>query len=450
MALFESAPEEVSVSGKGVSRHVRSSAKFRDPLEFPLFPEVPGASVPSDHLARQIIAILSEMDLSFLTRMYAHRGGVPYHPINLLAVVLYGMTRGHRLGRELEEECRFDDRYRFLMGGHTPDDRTFDRFIERVGPHLESVMAQVLVKAKKLGMSKGNEVAIDGCKVPGSSSWWKSHKDSCEVPSDPDARLMNSHGRRLVGYNALLAVDTGDGLIVGAQLVNDQNDMHCAPVILESVRSQLGELPCVALGDSGFESPAGIAGLEDMGVDTVFAYRNSLPECLDLNGEGQLVCPARKVLVKLGSQRKTSDGRLYDAYRPEGGCQGCPFKTSCEFFTKELQVPRGTDPGARYRNRARFHSAAYAGAMNRRRCAETPFAFLRRHDMFDRFRGRSLNKARAEYFLWVVSYNLRKILRNSGALLDAVLSSLKWIFALEQPAQTTIHAHLVLFGIRTD
>jgi len=110
MALFESAPEEVSVSGKGVSRHVRSSAKFRDPLEFPLFPEVPGASVPSDHLARQIIAILSEMDLSFLTRMYAHRGGVPYHPINLLAVVLYDMY-----SVQVPWDRKKDVNYRFLL-----------------------------------------------------------------------------------------------------------------------------------------------------------------------------------------------------------------------------------------------------------------------------------------------------------------------------------------------
>jgi hypothetical protein len=298
------------------------------------------------------------------------------------------------------------------MGGHKPDDRTFDRFIERVGPNLADLLDEILSLARRHGMARANEVAIDGCKVPGSSSYWKHTQKSDQSPSDPDAKLMNSHGRRMVGYNALAAVDTQDGLIVGAELVTDQNDWRLAPVIMEAVHDQLGEYPAVAIADSGFESPNGICGVEELGVDTVFAVREMGPaNCLELNEDGCLVCPAGKVMLKRPKSRALADGRIYDTYRPEGGCRGCPLKATCAFFTKSLEVPEGADPAARYRNRTRVNSAAYHGAMKRRQRVETPWSFLKRHDHFERFRGRNLSRARAEYLLWVASYNLRKILR---------------------------------------
>jgi transposase len=409
--LFEP-PECLAEPNTGrLKAHVRDGAKFREPLDFSLFPELPGSSLPPEHLARRIVRIIAALDLGWLRRLYAHRGGVPYLPEQMLAVVLYGMTCGQRTGLDLQESCRYDDRFKFLIGGHKPDDRTFERFIERVGPYAEELLKSVLVLARSHGLAKGNEVAIDGCKVAGSSSWWKHSKKSDTAPSDPDARLMNSHGRRMVGYNALSAVDTSDGLIVGAALVNDQNDWHAGPVVVEAVRSQLGEYPAAAIADSGFESPEGIEAVELMGVDTVFAPRDAGPsECLSVNEDGELSCPLGKVLVKL-KPRKTSSGVWYDVYRPEGGCAGCPLKAQCAFFKKKLEVPMGTDPATRFRNRDRVCSATYHGALKRRRRVETPYAHLKRHDRFDRLRGRNLGRATGEYLLWVASYNLRKILR---------------------------------------
>lgn len=409
--LFEvpDCPGEQSPGSLGA--HVRNGLKFREPLNFSLFAELPGSSLPPGHLARQIAGIIAALDLGWLRRLYAHRGGVPYLPEQMLAVVLYGMTCGQRTGLDLQESCRYDERFKFLMGGHKPDDRTFERFIERIGPYSEELLKSVLALARSHGLAKGNEVAIDGCKLAGSSSWWKHTQKSDTAASDPDARLMNSHGRRMVGYNALTAVDTSDGLIVGAALVNDQNDWHAGPVIVEAVRSQLGEYPAVAIADSGFESPDGISGVENLGVDTVFAVRGGLPECLSQDHEGRLRCPAGKILVKRPKPHKMADGRICDTYRPDGGCRGCPLKDQCAFFKKSLEVPEGADHVARFRNHERVHSATYHGAMIRRQGVETPNAFLKRHDRFERLRGRNLGKATAELYLWVGSYNLRKILR---------------------------------------
>jgi transposase len=391
-----------------------------------LFPALPGSNVPTGHPARRLKDALDAMDLSFLRRRYSHRGGYPYDPLPMLAAVLYGMTMGIRTGRDLEEACRYDDRYKLLAGGHTPDDRTFDRFIEQVGPSLDELLSEVLVLARKHGMGRGNEVAVDGCKVPCSASWWKYGNGSSETPSDPDARLMNSHGRRMVGYNALTAVDTADGLIVGAEVVNDQNDFHAMAPVLEAVLKQLGEAPAAALADSGFDTPSSIQVLENAGVDSVIAARDALYDCFSEDEEGDWACPAGKKLVRKGTGYKSGSLTAYDRYGPEGGCRNCPFKANCPFFKKYLHIPEGTDVGARFRNQARVQSATYHRATVRRRRVETPFAFLRRHDRFERFRGRSLTKAKAEFRLWVASYNLRKIFKafkNALNLLFALMSA---------------------------
>jgi len=336
----------------------------------------------------------------------------------------------------LEEACLYDDRYRFLARGHRPDDRTWDRFVERIAPRLDELLREVLREARRHGLARGDEVALDGTKVAGSSSWWKHRKGSAESPSDPDARLMNSHGRKTVGYNVLTGVDTADGLIVGVEVVTDANDFHAAPVLMDAISTQLGELPAAAVADAGFETPASIRALEDRGVDTVFAADETLPEGPEEDDDGRLVCPVGKVLVRTGQTAKAKDGtRLYDTYRPEGGCRGCPLKANCPFFGKALEVPAGADPGARIRNRGRIRSAAYQGAMARRRSVETPYAFLQRHDRFERIRGRNLSRARAEIRLWVASYNLRKILRALAALfalLERRFSSFPNAWALQR------------------
>ena len=435
-ALFGS---EVAPESSWQARpRVRDGVRFRDPAPVSLFPSLPGSSVPADHPARRLGQALESMDLSFLRRRYAHLGGYPYDPLGMLGAILFGMTQGVRTGRDLEEACRFDDRYRLLARGHTPDDRTFDRFIERIGPSLDELLREVLALARKSGAVLGGEVAVDGCKVPCGASWWS------DSPSDPDARQMESHGRRMIGYNALAAVDTGRGLILGAEVVNDQNDFHAMAPAIEAMLAQSGELPASALADSGFDTPAAIQFLEDSGVDSVIAPRN--PRSLEPFSEdehGDWACPAGKRLVKLGTGFKTRTDR-YDRYGPEGGCRGCPLKASCPFFKKRLHVPEGADAGARLRNLSRTRSATYHRAGVRRMRAETPFAFLRRHDRFERFRGRSLQRARVEFRLWVASYNIRKILgafknagkRLSGLFLAALDACLALVAELTQKAAT--------------
>src|SRR5205085_4073890 len=145
-----------------------------------------------------------------------------YHPLNLLAVMIYGMMDGALSCEKLEERCIYDARYRFLMGGLTPDYRTFSRFRERIDPCIDGVFHDLSKALRGQQKNSGCEVIIDGSKVASNVSWWKYCKGSEEDPPDADARLQNSHGRKMVGYNAQVVVDATDTIIVAADVVSDQ------------------------------------------------------------------------------------------------------------------------------------------------------------------------------------------------------------------------------------
>lgn len=397
---MEPAPVEEVPSGKGRA-HVRTFHKFREPLEFDLFPSALGEGIPVDHAVRHLARLFSEMDLGFVYELYEPQGGVPYRPENLLATIVFGRSDGVWGGRALEEHCRYDARYRFLMGGHVPDDRSFDRFLERIAPVADRIFKQVRRRIRANGRADAEQVALDGSRVAGAGS---QVSVASALLSDPDSRVQNSHGRMMVGYNLQSAVDIRDGTLAMATVVADQADNTVMPAVLETMRSQMDSLPCAVVADTGFENHEAIELLETAGVDTCISFKDALPECLCENGEGELVCPAgRRVLPRWETRKR---GRTYVAYGPS--CKGCPLAPTCEFHRKRLFVPKGVDPGARFRNRSRCRSAQYDGALMRRRMAETPFGQLKRNDGFRGFRRRGLDKVRVDFVIWGCSYNLRK------------------------------------------
>jgi transposase len=397
-------------------RHVRHQVLFRrapDPA-FALFDY--SLEIPEGHLVRRMRDFLCALDLEVLESDYTDCGGVGYDPRDILGPILLGLKEGVRSGAALEQACRYDVRYRFLAGGHTPDRRTFQRLRKRFQPHLNSLQSSVIQKARRGKRGLGKEIAVDGTKMPGNSSAWKS-KDG-ESPSDPDVRVMESHGRKCLGYNVQIALDTTgpERFILGCQVIQDQNDTHAMPKILQATREQLGDLPVQVLADKGYESPQSIAHLEDQGIECLICPSEHMHEALRENAEGVLVCPAGKPMVytktRSGKESKGKGAtRSYDVYRPEGGCAGCPLRESCTFHGKELQVQPGTEAGIRFRNRDRFISQGGAGALIRRRMVELPFALMKRHTRFDRFQTRGLDNVQAELLLWVLSYNIFRLLK---------------------------------------
>jgi hypothetical protein len=59
-----------------------------------LFPPSVQEWLPEDHLARFIVDIVEQLDVSGLEQSYAGRGSDAHHPAMLLALLLYGYATG--------------------------------------------------------------------------------------------------------------------------------------------------------------------------------------------------------------------------------------------------------------------------------------------------------------------------------------------------------------------
>src|SRR5947209_1109354 len=129
-----------------------------------------GDCLPQTHLARFIVEIVEELDLSAFYARYGNRGGAPYSPEILLAVLFYGYTNGVFSSRKIEQACRDTVAYRYLAGNLTPDHDTIAAFRKSFLPELKTLFVQILLLAQQMGVLQIGNVSIDGTKVHADAS----------------------------------------------------------------------------------------------------------------------------------------------------------------------------------------------------------------------------------------------------------------------------------------
>ena len=71
--------------------------------------------------------------------------------------------------------------------------------------------------------------------------------------TDPDARIMkHKDGSLKPSYNCQVAVDEKEQIIVAADLVDEENDLHQIEPMIENVKETLGYKPTIVLADAGY------------------------------------------------------------------------------------------------------------------------------------------------------------------------------------------------------
>ena len=124
---------------------------------------------------------MEEIDLSkYLKNIPIHDvGRIRYNPVNMLKTVLFGfMSQGYISLRELEDNCKVNMRFMYLMDNERPSYRTFGYFINEI---LESSIEDIFNDINKAIFKKEhvdlNHIYIDGSKFEANAnkySWvWK-------------------------------------------------------------------------------------------------------------------------------------------------------------------------------------------------------------------------------------------------------------------------------------
>jgi len=146
----------------------------RESLRFSQWFPTLDSLIAADDPVRLFADVLDEVDWSLWEAEYPRRKGQPpIHPKHIAAATLYGMYRGIRSSRKLEEACNYRFDFVWLVEGRHIDHTTFNNFRTKFRQPLKDLFRQIGRIAMTLGLIRLGEVAFDATRVKANNSRFK-------------------------------------------------------------------------------------------------------------------------------------------------------------------------------------------------------------------------------------------------------------------------------------
>jgi transposase len=416
------------------------------------------ASLPEEHPARAIWAVIERLDLSALYAQVEARdevaGASAIDSKILLALWVYATSDGEGSGRKLWRLTQLHAAYRWICGGVVVGYHTLTDFRSQQGEVVNALITQVLALLMKQGLLDLTRVAQDGTRVrasAGAASFRseqtlhalmteaRAHLEQVtreagdpaisarraaaikrgakdrltrleaaleQIPevietkkrsgakdtiprvssTDPDARVMKmGDGGFRPALNVEFATTTDAArVIVGVAVINRGSDMGESTPMLEQIEERTGALPKEILLDGGFAQHKAIDEAAEMNV-TLYA---PLPK------------PRKVDAVKAVSPGAQPDPSASGGAPPPALDPHLPRDTDSEAVAAWRQR-MGTDEAKEiYKQR---------GAT-----AETVNADAKTHRGLDRFLVRGLPKALGVASLFVLTYDILRLITLGG------------------------------------
>lgn len=126
--------------------------------------------LPKAHLARFVVDIVDQLDLSELTRQYRGAGSAAYHPAVMLGLLIYGYATGVYSSRRIEAATYESVAFRYIAANVQPDHDSLCAFRKRFLKEIETLFVQVLCIARQMKLLKLGTIALDGTKIHANAS----------------------------------------------------------------------------------------------------------------------------------------------------------------------------------------------------------------------------------------------------------------------------------------
>jgi transposase len=245
--------------------------------------------------------------------------------------------------------------------------------------------------------------------------------------TDPDSRAMAAYTKVGVGYNAQIAVDAKHKMIVEQAVTNDVLDMGLLQQTAEPARQILDVEKIDVVADKGYFRTEDIAACEKAGLMPHVPKPQRGPAVVsgffrkdefryDATQDAY-VCPGGHELKPI-RQGRLRDMRKVD-YANVRACRDCSLRERCTNTYRAVSRLENEDALERMEERL----AERPDILDRRReIVEHPFGTIKQWMNQGAFLMRGLEKARAEFSLTALAYNLRRALNilGTGRLLAAV------------------------------
>lgn len=221
----------------------------RDSIQFFCLDEL----IPQDSFFRVVDKFIDSIDLDKLGYYKKNRksnaGRPAYSTKSLIKLFICGYRLSIRSGRKLEDVCKYDNRFIWLLNSTTPDANTINDFRKNNTDLLKNVFYELNRSLKNMNILSLNTVSQDGFKIKASNS-----KDNNYTRNKLNDRITRNNNKKKSLSNTLDEVKKFEKYLTDSEKIS----------ILEETENELND------------------------VKQRLAKQNAILDYLHLSGENQL------------------------------------------------------------------------------------------------------------------------------------------------------------------
>jgi len=272
--------------------------------------------------------------------------------------------------------------------------------------------------------------------------------------TDPDSRAMPKSPKAPVAYNVQTAVDSKHHLIVAQDVTNDITDRDQLSRMALEAKETLGVDQIQALADMGYAHGKELKACLEAGIEPYVARPNTSANTkLGLFGKEQFVyepdtdtyrCPAGQTLTY---RFDTVEKERHIRYYKTSACGQCALREKCTRNKEGRRITRWIDEHIIEETQQRVE--AHPEIMQQRKeLVEHPFGTIKYWWDQGHFLVKGLEKVRAEFSLFTLSYNIRRgpnilgVQRLIAALRERKWTTFFFFFALPVPIWVKLKPNL--------
>jgi len=441
--------------------------------------------ISKDHPSRYIREFVESLDLKELGfKVLTNEEGRPYYSSDLLLKLwLYGYFQQIRSSRKLEKASKENISLIWLSGMNYPDHNTLWRFWNDNKLSIRKIFKESVKTAVKLDLVSMVVNALDGTKIKARSSnegilnkkkldeilkkldekigqmekeieinetteegeyslpeelqdkeklrekIKESLKELKEIdrenmnPKEKEARVMRNSGKKELSYNAQAVVDDKHQILVGIDLINNENDAESLVPMIDEVKETTGKTAEVTIADSGYATSEQIseASIKEYKVllniteksNISTGPRTDLPyhaSNFTYNEEKDvLICPESKELKFLRIEDSKNKRYKLRKYKCKD-FESCPVRWECS-KSKTGRVVKLNPYYKVIQKQIEYQELEINKEKLKRRKAliEPIFAFIKEIDGFRRFTVKGIEKAKTQWSMICTTVNLKKM-----------------------------------------
>ena len=195
--------------------------------------------LPEGHLARFVVDIVEQLDLSDLTSDYSRGGKRAYHPAMLLSLLFYGYATGVFSSRKLERATYESVAFRFIASNLHPDHDTIAAFRKRFIGRLGGLFTQILMMARTLGVLQLGNVSLDGTRIKVNASKHKAM--SWDYANKLEQQLREEVATLLARAEQADEVEPDAGLDIPEELKRRRDRLEAIAAAKEEIAQRAAE-----------------------------------------------------------------------------------------------------------------------------------------------------------------------------------------------------------------